>query len=42
MNYIIISNSYHIISEEINKITNNPTEIEYIDFQKSSFEEIVE
>ena len=42
MNYIIVSNSYHIVFEEINKITNNPTEIEYIDFQKSSFEEIVE
>ena len=42
MNYIIISNSYHIISEEINKIINNKTEIEYIDFQNSSIEEIIE
>lgn len=42
MNYIIISNSYHIISEEINKIINNKTEIEYIDFQNSSVEEIIE
>ena len=42
MNYIIISNSYHIILEEIKKIVSNIDEIEYLDYQTSSIEEIVE
>ena len=42
MNYIIVSNSYHIVFEEIKKIVTDTNKIEYIDFQNSSFEEIVE
>ena len=42
MNYIIVSNSYHIVFEEIKKIVKDTNKIEYIDFQNSSFEEIVE
>lgn len=42
MIYVIVSNSYHILLEEINKIYNNLKEVEVIDFTKSSLKEIIE
>lgn len=41
MNYIIISNSYHIIMEEVKKIVPNEDVIERIDFNDSSINEII-
>lgn len=41
MVYLISSNSYNIIDDELNKIFNNFDDVEVIDFNKTSLEDIV-
>src|SRR5574344_1218045 len=42
MIYVICSNSYHIILEEVNKIFKNLNNVEIIDFAATNLEEIIE